>query len=310
MQNDFEERTKTLLNSDKWNGVLGISRGTRYNTKAGMSNLYSEVYFLDDVSDEDLVDIPDYILSDTLQCDIEGSIVSCLWQLKKTQYFSSEAKIGSRGGAIGEGRRDGVFFENFQSFDAVSVDGGPVYTQDLLDASEARGEFALSTALWLVVKDICDDGGFLSSEWYLARIAYEYFREHPLPPERAYLIGELFKELCIKEAYEGDLKSYFEGLAALREGQKKGTSRTKDKAKELRQYCVELFVKLVRKNGFGLAMAPPEVQAAELRSAALLERPADFERAGRPYKKEWFLRNIIEDRKLEILESLEDAKKG
>lgn len=57
-------------------------------------------------------------------------------------------------------------------------------------------------------------------------------------------------------------------------------------------------------------MAPAEVQANELQRAALIKRPEDFIRSGKPYSVEWFLRNIIEDRKVQIVESLENRRQG
>ena len=51
--------------------------------------------------------------------------------------------------------------------------------------------------------------------------------------------------------------------------------------------------------------APAEIQAHELRKVALDARPESFVRSGKPYSAEWFLRNVIEDRKLEIIEALE-----
>ena len=59
------------------------------------------------------------------------------------------------------------------------------------------------------------------------------------------------------------------------------------------------------KVGPRIMFAPAEIQAHELRKVALDARPESFVRSGKPYSAEWFLRNVIEDRKLEIIEALE-----
>ncbi|MDJ0822969.1 MAG: hypothetical protein QNJ09_14305 [Paracoccaceae bacterium] len=46
--------------------------------------------------------------------------------------------------------------------------------------------------------------------------------------------------------------------------------------------------------------------------AALTKWPNDFQRGGKPYRKEWFLKHVIEDRRLDIAEAIEltSDKKG
>lgn len=307
MNDDFDKRKSELLRSDGWNGFLGIHRGAQYHTKAGVSSQISEVYFLEDISEEELEELPDYILSDTLQKDIESSVVVCAWGLKGTKYLPSDVSIGGKHGAIPEGEREGAYIEGWEDYTILGVDGTFLYTEEVIESAVKTGETPLGAAMWLVVKDICDSGGFLSLEWYRARIVYEYFRNYPIELDSAYLIGELFKELCTKQQFEGDLKSYYQGLIEVQEGRKKGARKIKQKAEELRQFCVTLFVELHRESGPRLLMAPDDVKAEELRKAALSTRPSDFQRAGEPYRKEWFLRNIIEDRRLEIMQALEES---
>jgi hypothetical protein len=288
MSDDFEKRNSELVNFDKWHGAFGIQHGTRHYTKAGVSSLYSEVNFLTDVSEEDASDIPDYVLSETLQSDIEATVTTCLLELKSSKYIPSDIEVGSQFGALSEGEREGAYVKGWEDFEIEGAFGQPLYTADEISTAIQAGSFPLSFALERIVRDICDSGEFLSESWYFARIAQEYFNECPIRKNSAYLIGELFKEVCMKREYEGDLKSYFDGLRANRENKKKGTAANQQKAKELREYCVDLFIQLINENGYTLAMAPPEVQASELQSAAISRRPNDFSRAGKPYKKVWF----------------------
>ena len=278
-----------------------------YHTKAGVSSLYSDVFFLDEINEEELSELPDIVLSDTLQKDFESTVSVCVLGLKDTKYLPTDAQIGVTYGALPDGEREGVSIKGWQDFSIFGVDGDPLYTPEMLNLAEQEGSHPLSVALWFIVKDICDSGQFLSQDWYRARIVYEYFKEYPEPlrAESAYLIGELFKEMCIKHSYEGDLADYYQGLLDAQNRRKAGAAGTKEKAEELRQYCVGLFVEMSRRLGPRLMMAHPEVQAEELRKEALKKRPEDFMRAGKPYSKEWFLRNIIEDRRLDIVQSLE-----
>jgi len=280
LNDEFDKLESELVNSDKRHGIFGIRHGTRYHTSAGVSSLYSEVYFLDDVSEDDIQEIPDYVKSDNLQVDIESTVTVCLLELKHSKYLPSGAKIGSRFGALPKGDREGVYLTGWEDFDILGVYGQPLYTKDEVSLTIEADVFPLSIALERIVRDICDADEFLSERWYYARIAQEYFATYPLRLNSAYLIGELFKEVCMKQQFEGDLKSYYLSLGKAQAHRKKGTQRNQDKAEELRQYCVELFVKLAKKLGPRLQMAPFEHQARELRTEALKERPDDFNRAG------------------------------
>ena len=59
------------------------------------------------------------------------------------------------------------------------------------------------------------------------------------------------------------------------------------------------------KVGPRFTLAPARTQACELRKAALEARPDRFLRSDKPYSVEWFLKNVIEDRKLDIIEALD-----
>ena len=110
----------------------------------------------------------------------------------ETKYFPDGVEVGGAFGALIEGQREGAYLKAWEDFEIIGCDGVPVYSEaTLADAEEAQRD-RLATALWLIVKDICDDGRTLSVEWYRARILYEFFREYPVAPENAFLIGELF----------------------------------------------------------------------------------------------------------------------
>jgi hypothetical protein len=303
MVDDFRQKKSELIKSDGAWDFLGIKHAAQYRTVAGVSSITSWIGFLEPVDDETLNDLPDYILSDTLEKDLVTTITVCSLALQETRYLPDDVQIGGGYGALPEGRREGAYLRNWRNFELTDFEGRLLYTEEMF--SEQTEDEALAQALWFIVKDICDDGRMLSEDWYCARILYEYFREYPVDPNNAFLIGELYKELCVKQTYEGELSSYYAKLAETQKMRAKGTDATKKKADELRTYCVGLFAKMATDTGPRLMMAPAEVQARELRLKALEDRPDDFLRSGKPYSAEWFLRNIIEDRKLDIVEALE-----
>lgn len=305
MASDFDKKNSELINSDGGFEFLGLKHMAQFHTQAGVSSLTSWMAFPEEQDEESLREIPDFILSDTLEKDLNTTINVCAMALMKTKYFPEETKTGGAFGALSEGQREGAYLNEWQDFEIIGCDGQPVYTEaDLVGAGSAEQE-RLAAALWLIVKDICDDGRMLSPDWYRARVLYEFFREYPVPPENAFLIGELYKELCVKQAYEGELSTYYKSLAEEKKRRQRGASATRKKAEELREYCVGLFVELAEKIGPRIMFAPSEIQAYELRKVALEARPDSFVRSGKPYSVEWFLRNVIEDRKLEIIEALE-----
>jgi hypothetical protein len=305
---DFEKKNSLLINSDSGFEFLGLKHMAQFHTKAGVSSLTSWMAFPDAQDDEALRDIPDFILSDTLEKDLNITINVCAMALMKTKYLPDEAETGAAFGAMIEGQHEGAYLNAWEDFEIVGCDGLPVYTEASLVEADSTNHARLDAALWLIVKDICDDDRMLSPDWYRARILYEFFREYPVPPENAFLIGELFKELCVKQAYEGELSTYYRSMAEDQDRRQKGASATRQKAEELRAYCVQLFVELAEKVGPRIMFAPAEIQAHELRKVALEKRPDSFLRSGKPYSVEWFLRNVIEDRKLEIIEALEGIR--
>lgn len=306
MKSEFEKKISEVLNSDGDFNLLGFQQMAQYHTRAGVSSLTSHVYFFDAIDEEDLEQIPDFILSDMLDKDLDVTIKVCAMSLKDTKYLPKETQVGSSFGAIVQGAREGAYLKSWEDFEISNFEGEPLYTEEILSEAEAAGQTRLEIALRLIVKDICDDGRMLSEDWYNARILYEYFSERPIRLENAFLIGELFKELCIKQTYEGDLSTYYLNLADGQLRRQRGAESTKQKAEELRKFCVDLFVEMANEVGPRLMMAPAEVQANELRRVALSKRPEDFIRSGKPYSVEWFLRNIIEDRKVQIVERLEN----
>lgn len=309
MKTEFEKKISKLLNSDGGFNFAGIQHMAQFHTRAGISSLTSGVGFFNAVDEDYLERIPDYILSDTLEKDLDVAINVCVWGLMDTKYLPKGTKVGSGFGAVAQGEREGAYLKSWEDFEIVNFEGGPLYTEKILSEAEATGQTRLAMALWLVVKDICDDGRMLSEDWYRARMLYEYFHEYPVMSESAFLIGELFKEFCIKLAYEGDLSTYYLKLADEQLRRQRGAESTKKKAEELRVFCVELFVEMAVEVGPRLMMAPAEVQASELRQAAILKWPEGFVRSGKPYSVEWFLRNILEDRKLQIVEGIENLRR-
>lgn len=306
-ENDFERRQTRLVRTDPLDGFLGVERIAQYHTKAGVSSLYSGAGFLGEVDESDLGEISDAVLSDTIEASLESTISVCALSLKDTKYFPSDIKIGDRFGAIEEGARDRAYIDNWEDFAIRGADGEFLYTPKILEEARQGGQSSLGAALWLIVKDICESGEFLSENWYCAKILLEYFKEYPVAPDSAYLIGELFKELCSKQMFEGDLGTYFRSLEDARNHRKLGATKTKAKAEELRSYCVELFIEIAKQQGPHITMVPDDVKAIELRRVALERRPSDFLRAGKPYSKEWFLRHIIEDRRLDIIEGMKKS---
>ena len=206
----------------------------------------------------------------------------CLWELNSTKCLPANSIIGSRHGVIKDLEREGACVEGWLDFVVPGHLEQPVYTEETIETASDAGEHPISAAMWLVAKDICDAGGSLSHEWYQIRICYEYFREYPVPPDNAYLIGELFKELCGRQMFEGDLRVYCQGLLDTQARRKAGAASTKANAEQLREFCVALFADMEISQGARLILAPPEVQAEELKSAAMKKRPLDFLRDGKP----------------------------
>jgi hypothetical protein len=305
LASDFEKKNSNLINSDTGINFLGLKHIAQFHTQAGVSSLTSWMAFHDEQDAETLCDIPDYILSDTLEKDLNTTINVCARALAGTKYFPKDVKAGESFGAVAEGQREGAYLEAWEDFQIVGFDGLPIYTEATLSDAEDAEQDRLATALWLIVKDICDEGRMLSPDWYLARILFEFFREYPVPPENAFLIGELYKELCVKKAYEGELSTYYRSLTESQQRRQLGASATQKKAEELRDFCVGLFVDLAVSVGPMIMFAPPEIQAHELRKVALEARPDSFVRSGKPYSVEWFLRSVIEDRRLDIIKALE-----
>ena len=303
---EFKDKELRLVRSDKSSGFLGIEQMAQYHLSGGVSSLYADVGFLTSIGDEEMEEIPDYVLSENSQKDLESTVSTCAELLKGSKYLPDTTEISTQFGAVPEGEREGVVVRNWEDFEIEGALCEPVYTEEVLSQFNAKGECRFATALWFVVKDICEDDRILSLDWYQARIMLEYFGEYPVSPNSAYLIGELFKELCIKQGYEGDLREYYAGLEAQKTNRKRGTDATRQKAEELRSYCVALFADLAEELGVRFTLAPKEVQARELKKRALSERPGDFLRSGKPYSEEWFLTNVIEDRMLQIIDLINE----
>ena len=209
MESEFERRVSELPRSDKLNGALGISRMAQFQLKAGISSLTSGLAFFDEIDDEALEQVPDCVLSDSLECDLDAIVSICAMMLKQGKYRPDNAEVGSRHGALPEGVREGAYVEGWEDYSITDCRGEQLYTDDQLDLLGKPPSCRLGAAFWLIVQDICNDGRMLSEDWYNARIVLEYFREYPIRPESAFLIGMLYKELCVKEQYEGDLSEYY-----------------------------------------------------------------------------------------------------
>ena len=294
MSDDFPKKMSELIKSETMD-LLGVKQFARYRSVAGISNFTSSIGFLDAVDEDILNDIPDYILSDNIEADLSIAIAACCMALQSTKYLPNEALAGGGG--------SGASLQNWRDFQIVTSEGRILYTEEMFEDLEEHE--SLGKALWLIVNDICEDGRIFSEDWYNARIILEYFRKYPVPLNSAFLIGQLDKELSVKQAYEAELSEYYSKLAASKEGRAKGSDSTKKKAAELREYCVGLFAKMSQDEGVRLMMAPALMQARELRLRALEERREDFLRNGKPYSDAWFLKNIIEDRRHEIVKEIE-----
>ncbi len=288
---------------------MGINHMAHFHLKEGITSLSSGVAFLDELEDDFLEQVPDYVLSDSIQCDLDSIVSICAAMLKLTKYLPEKTEVGTRYGALPKGKYHGAYIESWEDYSITDCKGAPLYSKEQLDLLGEPPASRLGVAAWLIVHDICNDGGMLSEDWYLARIVQEYFREFPIRPESAFLIGMLYKELCMKEQFEGDLSAYYAKLAEEQTSRKKGTAATRRKAEKLRDYCVQLFVEIAVEAGPRVMMAPPEQQARELRKRALQEHPEKFQRSGKPYSEVWFLRNVIEDRRLDIVQLIEEAQR-
>jgi hypothetical protein len=89
MAHDIERKTSELIHSDGGFEVLGLKRMAQFHTQAGVSSLTSWMAFPEKQDDESLRDIPDYILSDTLEKDLNVTINVCALALMKTKYFTT-----------------------------------------------------------------------------------------------------------------------------------------------------------------------------------------------------------------------------
>lgn len=304
MESEFEKKSLDLLGSDDDFDFLGIEQMAQFHIRAGVSSLASWMAFPNKVDGEGLDKIPDYIHSENLEKNLHFIVSFCVHTLTKTKYLPNDTKAWVMFGEPTDGPRHGVQINGWEDYQIVNFEGDPLYTKEILSEAEAFGDNPLATALFIIVKDICDDGRIMSEDWYRARMVLEYFRECPIPPENAFLIGMLHKELCVKQAYEVDLSNYYKKLAEAEIARKRGTNTTRERGLELRAFSVQLFVELVEEAGPLLAFASPKEQAKALREAAIRQRPVDFMRNGKPLSEEWFLKKIIEDSKVEIVAKL------
>lgn len=294
MSDDFLKKMSELINSETGD-FFGVKHLAQYRSVAGISNFTSSIGFLEAVDEDVLNQIPDYVLSGSIEADLSITIAACCMALRRTKYLPNGAEVGDD--------RSGAYLRNWRDFQILNFEGQHLYTEEMFEDLEEHE--SLGQALWLIERDICEDGRIFSEDWYNARMLLEYFREDPVPPDSAFLIGQLDKELSVKRAHEAELSEYYSKLAASKEGRAKGSDSTKNKAAELRDYCVRLFAKMVQDEGMRLGMAPDLMKARALRRRALEERRGDFLRNGTPYKDQWFLKHIIEDRKYEIIEEIE-----
>ena len=308
LASDFEKENPELTKSDGGFEFLGLKHMAQFYMRAVVSSSTSLIEFSEEQDDEDLLDYPDFVLSENLFKDLKTVVSSCALMLTETKYLPKSVKVGDELAMFLVGARNGKYLEAWEDFEIIGCDGVPIYTEVMLTDAGQTEQKKLAIAFRLIVKDICDDGRMGSPDWYRARILYEFFRENPVPPENAFLIGQLFKELSFRQAYEDELSTYHKSLTEDQKRRQKGAFATREKAQEQRDFCVGLFVDLVQEVGPRLAFASAEVQAHELRKIALNARPDSFTRSGKPYSDAWFLRNIIEDRKLEIIEALEKAQ--
>jgi hypothetical protein len=302
---EFEKRTSEVLSHEKDFKFPGIQHFVQFQTKAGLSSFTSSMGFLNAVDEEVLEQIPDYIRSETLEMDIDLTVHFMAHYLLTTKYFPNRTQVWVSMGATADSADRTVTITDWEDFEIINCEGRPLYTKEILSEAEALFGSSLATALQIIVTDICDEGGMLSEDWYRARIVFEYFREPQLLRDSAFLIGTLYKELCVKQEYDSDLSKYYQKLSENGLNRKRGAETTQKKAEELRDFCVNLFVEMAVKMGAQLVYADPKTKAAELRKAALSKRPEDFMRAGKPYSEGWFLKNIIEDQAVQIVKKLD-----
>jgi len=313
MQSDFDKKSLELLSSDEDFDFPGLEQISLFHIRAGISSLASTMAFPKKADEEVLGKIPDYIHSENLEKDLDFTVSFHVHSLTKTKYFpnNTEAWVMSEGSSDGFKRR--IEITGWEDYQIINFEGKPLYTKEILFEAEALGDDPLATVLFLIVRDICDDGRIMSEDWYRARIILEYFRERPIAPENAFLIGTLHKELCVKQAYEDDLSNYYKKLTVANSARSRGTNTMRDKAEERRAFSIELFVEMVEEAGPWLSLASPIKKAKALRKKAITRRPGDFMHNGQPLSEEWFLRNIIEDKNVEIIDKLtilHRSKKG
>jgi hypothetical protein len=304
MQSEFEKKSIEILGSDEDFNFLGVEHMAQFHIRAGVSSLAATMGFPSQLNEEDLGQIPDYIHSETLEKDLDSIISFCVLMLTETKFFPTSTEAWVVVAESQDGFKRSVHIKGWEDYQIVNFEGDPLYTEEILSEAAALGDAPLATALFLIVKDICDDGRIMSEDWYRARMILEYFRESPIPPENAFLIGALHKELCVKQAYEGDLANYYKKLTQENIARSRGTNTTRGRGVELRAFSVDLFVEMVEATGPLLLLATPKEKAKELRKAAIAKRPEDFMHRGKPYSEQWFLKNVIEDKKGEILEKL------
>lgn len=312
---NFHEKEMRVVEVDRGADAFGIESAALFSLKRGISQQSSSIFFFEDMSDDKLKELPDYILSETLCKDIDTTVLICARQLRETKYFPDTTTLGPMFGAGLGGEIPGVVINHWEDLSITDIHGEFLYTQETLDGFTKSNKDPFAEVLRLIVKDICDNEQMFSVEWYWARILQEYFKVRPSSPISSFLIGNLWKEYCIKETYEGDLEAYYEKLSKAATAQQKGGEATKNKAEELRSYCVDLTASLAVELGPRFMMAPPIVKAREIRKIALENRKGDFERNGKSYSEDWFLNNIIEDKILDIFEAIDaievaDRQKG
>lgn len=305
---DFDSRKSELLRSDADLKAFGIRQMAQFRTKGGISDLISLVFLVDALDGEQLEQMPDHVLSDTIDKNLAGTIVVCAHNLRDSKYFPDSIQTSI------EMRNDAPISEvacisGWEKYDISGYDGANLYTEEFIQLAKDAEQDPLAQVLFLIVHDICEDGKMLSPDWYNARILLEYYRDTPIPADNSFLIGELFKELCLKISYEVDLVTYYRKLTEDQDLRRKGAKSTQRKAEIRRENCVELFAEMAAEQGPRLMMAPDGIKANALRDRAVKKFPDDFVRAGKPYSVEWFLRNIIEDRKLEIVEQIEASSR-
>jgi len=310
MQSDFDKKSLELLSSDDDFNFLGIEQMAQFHIRAGISSLASTMAFPKKVDEEVRGQIPDYIHSENIEKDLMSIVSFHAHSLKKTKYFPNNAEAwvmceGSSGGV-----ERSVQIIKWKDYQIINFEGKPLYTKEILSEAEALGDDPLATALFLIVKDICDDGRIMSEDWYRARMILEYFRECPVPQENAFLIGTLHKELCVKQAYEVDLSNYYKKLTEANNARSRGTNTTRSKGAELRAFSVELFVEMVTETEPWLLLLSPIEQAKALRKVAIERRPKDFMHNDQPLSEQWFLKKIIEDKKVEIGDKLKDLHRS